>query len=119
MKKFVLLIFVVILTFGMSCKTKHKSEVSVTNNEQKTDISDTRTVGKVSHQYRAGGCPTVIIVALENQDKPLTLIPSMPLSLEFDTDGLAIKFDYHLLKMRNPNGCLVGIPAEITNISKK
>jgi hypothetical protein len=118
MNKSVLFIIFLILVFGISCKTKHKSEATVIKNEPVTNINDTRTAGKVSHQYRAGGCATVIIVARENQDKPLTLIPREPLSSEFDIDGLAIKFNYLTLKMRNPNGCLVGIPAEITNVSK-
>jgi hypothetical protein len=118
MNKSVLFIAFLILVFGMSCKTKHKTEATVNKNEQVTNSNDTRTNGKVSHQYRAGGCATVIIIARENQDKPLTLIPSKPISSEFDTDGMTIKFNYLPLKMRNPNGCLVGIPAEITNISK-
>ena len=38
---------------------------------------------------------------------------------DMDKDGLNIYFDYQPLKMKNPEGCNVGIPAEITNISKK
>jgi hypothetical protein len=77
------------------------------------------TLGKVSHQYRETGCSTVILVNSENQDKPLTLIPRDTLSPEFDIDGLEILFNYRTLKMPNPKGCTVGIPAEITDISKK
>ena len=32
--------------------------------------------------------------------------------------GQLIRFDYHALKMPQPAGCTVGVPAEITNITK-
>jgi hypothetical protein len=47
------------------------------------------------------------------------LIPRDTLSPEFDIDGLEIFFNYRKLKMPNPKGCSVGIPAEIKDISKK
>lgn len=73
-------------------------------------------VGKVSHKYRAGGCETVIIIPLETGD--ITLIPKDKLSKDVDVDGQKISFDYLPLKMPQPAGCTVGMPAEITNITK-
>ena len=118
MKNYILIILAFI-TFNVSCKTKQKTETFINNNEQIQNKPDTRTIGKVSHQYRASGCSTVIIVNTENQDKPLTLIPREPLPSKLDVDGLGIKFNYRTLRMPNPQGCLVGLPAEITDISKK
>lgn len=118
--RFFLVITTLIFVFSYSCKTKHKSEVSGKDKERiETDANDTRTIGKVSHQYRSGGCATVITIKEADKENIITLIPSMPLAKEFDVDGLTIKFNYQPLKMRNPDGCSVGIPAEITNISKK
>src|SRR5258708_782753 len=76
-----------------------------------------KTKGKVSHEYLLKGCPTIIIVKIENQESPLILIPRIPLQKEFDKEGLEISFNYHLLKMRTPEGCEKGIPAEITEVS--
>ena len=77
------------------------------------------TIGKVSHQYRKSGCATVILVKLENEDILLTLIPRDTLLPMFDVDGQEIMFNYRKLKMPNPRGCAVGIPAEVKDISKK
>lgn len=108
-------IFALSLFIIPGCRTKEK-----TMQQTMVNIAPAgTTLGKVSHQYRESGCNTVIIVNLENQDKPLTLIPRDTLSAEFDVDGLEILFNYRKLKMPNPKGCSIGIPAEITDISKK
>lgn len=75
------------------------------------------TSGKVSHQYRSAGCATVIICTQDGTE--LTLIPKEKLAKEFDVDGLEVQFNYHTLKMPQPAGCTVGMPAEITELSKK
>lgn len=98
-----------------SCKSKDKVKTQTTDSV----IPAGTTQGKVSFQYRATGCATVIQVKLENQDQPLTLIPKDTLSPTFNIDGLEILFNYRKLKMPNPKGCHVGIPAEIKDISKK
>jgi hypothetical protein len=77
------------------------------------------THGKVSHQYQKTGCATVIVVQSENPEEALVLIPKDILSFEFDKDELEIVFNYRKLRMPNPKGCTVGIPAEIKDISKK
>ena len=98
-----------------ACKAKHKP----VKQASETVVPMGTTFGKVSHQYRKTGCATVIIVNNENKDKPLTLIPKDTLSPVFDIDGLEVLFNYRALKMPNPKGCSIGIPAEIKDISKK
>ena len=104
-----------------SCKSKKettqtsndvKQTTTVTSNEQ---MAAPKTKGKVSHLYRNGGCATVVIANVDGNT--LTLIPSIKFVDKFDVDGLAIAFDYRTLKMHNPEGCNVGIPAEIINVT--
>ncbi len=105
----------------VACKTKQPAAsgaktAATTSTETKTttDAAAPQTKGKVSHQYRATGCPTVVIV--KNGESVMTLIPSVPLPEKMDVDGLEILFDFLPLRMHNPEGCNVGIPAGLTNI---
>jgi hypothetical protein len=108
----------IIVAFSISCKTK-KAGTDVNNSSNQT-IQSSKTAGTVSHQYSEGGCAVVIIVKTEEGQDPLTLIPAgTSIPSEFDKDGLVIYFNYRLLKMPNPAGCVVGLPAEVTDISKK
>jgi hypothetical protein len=104
-----------------SCKSKQKAAVQPEPvATTTTSITETpQTIGKVSHKYRASGCETIVIVAVEGEETPLTLIPRVKLIKELDIDGLQISFNYHLLKMPQPAGCMQGIPAELSNIKKK
>ncbi|MES2592547.1 MAG: hypothetical protein V4608_11725 [Bacteroidota bacterium] len=121
----ILLYFLFIAVAAVSCKCKPKQKAAasvdkpaetqmVTRNE--TSI-DPRTVGKVSHKYRATGCATVIIV--NDGQEVLTLIPRGKLPADIDVDGQEVVFDYTTLKMPQPAGCSVGIPAEIKDVAKK
>lgn len=110
MKTYLLIIMLCFST--IACKTKKNAVVSTS-----VVATSGTIIGKVSHQYKAGGCATVIIVAQEEGE--LVLIPKDKLSKEFDVDGLEIRFNYHPLKMPQPAGCEKGIPAEITDVSKK
>ncbi|MEO6883006.1 MAG: hypothetical protein ABI199_03165 [Bacteroidia bacterium] len=74
--------------------------------------------GKVSHQYSASGCGTVIVCDSVSGKKRLIYIPITGLTT-FDVDGLEISFNYRILKIHNPKGCVTGIPIQISNISKK
>lgn len=115
--KYYIVLFSALLLFSLSCKTKQDATGKGKSTIQTT--AETRTLGKVSHQYKATGCSTVIIVATDDKANPIVLIPKDALAKEFDKDGLELYFDYHLLKMRNPPGCEHGLPAELSNISKK
>lgn len=98
-----LIIFTIVATIITSCKTKETTTSSVMG----------KTSGKVSHEYKAGGCSAVIVT-----NDGVTLIPKDDLQKEFDVDGLNVTFDYITLKMPQPAGCTTGIPAEITNLGK-
>ncbi|MFH0865214.1 MAG: hypothetical protein V1904_03410 [Bacteroidota bacterium] len=113
MKTFILLLMI-ILSVCIGCKAKEKTIVLTVVTVPTTGT----TLGKVSHLYRETGCATVVIVSKEEQQE-LTLIPIDTLLKEYDTDGMEIYFNYRTLKVKNPAGCSVGIPAMLTDISKK
>jgi hypothetical protein len=107
-------LFVILLILGLfSCKTTEKQSIT----KPASAIIKGKNTGTVSHQYNAEGCKTVIIVKPENPNEPLILIPMNDFDAKFDKDKLKISFDYLPLRVKNPEGCNVGIPAEITNIS--
>lgn len=99
-----------LLFVTLSCKTTHQS---VENNAR--PIIKGSTEGVVSHQYRKSGCQTVIVI--KNLQETFTIIPVEGFDAKYDKDNLKISFDYLPLKMKNPDGCNVGIPAEIKNIT--
>ncbi len=114
MKYFILPLIVLTFIFT-SCKTKEISTQQTDNNVQ---VNQTALYsGKVSHKYRETGCKTIILVS--STDEPLILIPSQDLPDKFDKDGLEIFFNYRTLRIKNPAGCTVGIPAEVSDISVK
>lgn len=136
------LLFILALTVSVcatSCKTKKGATASTTPTSSSTstpgesgtiavttmETTNTSTsttqgahAGKVSHKYRAGGCETVIIINAHDDVAEIVLIPKDKLNKDIDVDGQNITFDYHPLKMPQPAGCTVGIPAEISNITK-
>ncbi len=116
--KLSILILSIAVSVSVACKTKKAtSESSSTEMKQTTEQSSPKTIGKVSHQYRATGCATVVII--KTADNTITLIPKDKLPDNLDVDGIEISFDYHLLKMHNPVGCNAGIPAALTNIKAR
>jgi len=108
-------VFIVVLSINLACKTQDEIK-----NDKSVDIvvNAGTTLGQVSHQYRETGCATVVIIHKEGQ-KDITLIPIETLPEKYDKDKLEIYFNYHTLKVKNPDGCNVGIPAILTDISKK
>ncbi len=122
MKSYIVLI-TICLAMATSCKSKKEvaatATVPVTTAVTEQPATKGNTFGKVSHQYKATGCATVVVVKIEGEEKPLTLIPKDILPSSIDIDGLEISFNYRTLKMPQPAGCNVGIPAELTEISKK
>lgn len=109
-------IFIIItLTFAiLACRPKQQTTATVIAEKQVCEKP--KATGKVSHQYQAMGCETVIII--ENEENPIILIPKSKLN-EYDIDGLEICFSYRALRMPNPTGCMKGMPAEITEIVKR
>lgn len=123
MKKYIVLIVVGVMAIS-ACKSKKAATATAattTTTSTATAVPASTalglTVGKVSHKYRATGCATVIVFSKDGNE--MTLIPKDKLPAALDVDGLEINFNYHLLKMPNPEGCTAGVPAEITDISKK
>jgi hypothetical protein len=80
---------------------------------------ENKTIGKVSHRYKATGCNTVIEVKLEGEGEIQTLIPKDKLAQEIDKDGTEIYFNFMLLRMPQPAGCKIGQPADITDVVLK
>ena len=129
MKNTIIVLCAGLLMFAASCKCKEKTQApQQTQQTQQTQTTkeakmmapvSNKTFGTVSFQYKSAGCTAVIIVPTEIATQPLILIPKDALPAEFDKDGVEIYFDYRPLKMPNPKGCATGIPAELTNISKK
>jgi len=114
MKLTFFILVICILSFA-ACKLKQKSVPSNPSIEQSS--ARPKTSGKVSHQYRATGCATVIIVG--DAENSLILIPKDKLPIDMDIDGLSILFNYRTLKIKQPAGCSDGIPAELRDITKK
>ncbi len=107
------LLFLIIITVLFSCKTSEKQ----TKTESSTNVSSAKFQGIVSHKYKKEGCKTIIIVENLKDAKQLILIPVKGFDEKFDKDNLKIKFDYLPLRIKNPEGCNIGIPAAINNIS--
>ncbi|MEI6694938.1 MAG: hypothetical protein WCO13_02625 [Bacteroidota bacterium] len=105
---------IIILSFFLivSCKTAEKQVV----NKPITSTLNGKNTGIVSHQFQMQGCKTIIIVN-QGKDNSLHLIPMNELEAKFDKDQLKISFDYLPLRVKNPEGCGEGIPAEISNIA--
>jgi NADPH-dependent curcumin reductase CurA len=109
MKWLILLIAVSFLTFtSCKCCKSHKSK------QTEVAAAAGAHTGTVSHQYRATGCKTVIIV---DGDERVTIIPVEGLPESMDVDGTKISFDYTTLRMPQPEGCNTGLPASLTNVS--
>jgi hypothetical protein len=120
MKKYILISFLSACLF-LSCKPKKEATATAASDPTAAQVSPSATgttMGTVSHKYKATGCSTVIIVKQEEGDD-LTLIPKDKLAKEYDMDGMTLMFNYHTLRMPQPEGCTVGIPAEFSDISKK
>ena len=135
MRSIVIILAMFVTVAGASCKTKKGAStttssstpgVSETTSSTTTETTNTTAsstnpgahAGKVSHKYRAGGCQTVIIIMAYDDVAEIVLIPKDKLNKDIDVDGQNITFDYHPLKMPQPAGCTVGVPAEISNITK-
>ena len=93
-----------------------KSDTPVSDIQKATKARVGKTRGKISHMFRKSGCATVITVKGNSGEEELVLIPKDVLKKEIDMDGMIIYFNYHLLKMPNPPGCVKGMPAEITDV---
>ncbi len=59
---------------------------------------------------------TIIVIIGNKEDVTQVIIPVFGLEKKFDKNNLKITFDYLPLKVKQPEGCTEGIPAEIRNV---
>ena len=114
-----ILIIAIIFSIAIGCKSKKSTNAVPANTATEQTPKPAKTLGKVSHQFRATGCATVIVVTRTGQEEPLILIPKDSLPSELDVDGKEIYFNYRTLKIHQPQGCSKGIPAEVTGVERK
>jgi hypothetical protein len=103
--------FTFIILIVLSCKPKEQTVATTTN---ETPIVASKTLGKVSHQFHAKSCSTVIIVLKDS--KEMMLEPVSKLEKDIDIDGLTIKFNYRPSRKAQTQGCVNGMPAMISEI---
>jgi hypothetical protein len=124
--KRIILVLAFFTMLSAACKVKATKESSIKNKTATQESSlkaqemlnnENKTLGKVSHKYKATGCSVVIEINSDGEIQ--TLIPKDKLAAEFDVDGVEIYFNFHVLRMPQPAGCTVGQPAEITDINLK
>jgi hypothetical protein len=118
-RSYILICCSLLLLTVSACKSKPAtttSPASATTAASATPADKPKTTGKVSHAYSS--CGTVIIVPDANGGDPMILIPNDPLGI-LDVEGLELSFHYRPLKKRNPDGCMKGFPASLSDISKK
>lgn len=78
------------------------------------------TYGKVTRLINANPCTSIIVLNKDvSSTNELILLPKDPLPEELNKEGAEIKFHYRPLKIKNPEGCLKGIPAAITEVSRR
>lgn len=115
--KFYKTFIIAIVFIPFSCKI-NKTDNKPSAKKAEPSLEKVMTVGTVSHKYRISGCQTVVLVEKPGKKDSSIFIPRLPLN-EFDVNGLQIRFQYKILKMPNPKGCLRGTPVELTSVSKK
>jgi hypothetical protein len=111
------MIFFIGILISCKCTSKNGSSASQTDKIE-TTVPLGKSTGVVSQRYNPEGCATVIIMN-EGTDSAATLIPKDSIPSQFNQDKLEITFNYRVLKMPNPNGCKVGMPALISDIEIK
>jgi len=109
MKLKIVLLLIGSLIF-LSCRSVYDSSATNIDN-----IGKNR--GVVSHKFRSKGCKTIILVIGVNEDVNQIIIPINGLEKKFDKNNLKITFDYLPLKIKQPDSCYEGIPAEISNVA--
>ncbi len=106
--------YLVVFVMTISCQTTKKDTVVITT----TNEVKGKFLGKVTYNLNESKCLSVILQNTEN-DKQLVLIPKDVIEEKYNKEGTFIYFNYRLLKMPNKDGCKNGLPAQLTDISKK
>ena len=78
------------------------------------------TYGKVTHLINANPCTSIVVLNKEtNSSNELILLPKDPLPEDLNKEGTELKFHYRPLKIKNPEGCLKGMPVALTEVTKR
>ncbi len=108
------------VVFFLGCNTSKKN--TTTAKEEVVTATDdaTKLTGKVTYLVNGNSCLSVLILdANQDTENKLILIPRAALADNMAKEGILISFNYRPLKMKNPEGCLKGIPAELSNVVLK
>ncbi|MBN2727994.1 MAG: hypothetical protein JXR53_02115 [Bacteroidales bacterium] len=111
-----LLIFSMILSvtlFSCKCREKQKDINEIQDTEIITGVVQGEHIGVIHHNYEESTC--TVIEAVKG-DEVFYLIPVNGLPEAMDIDGMLIRFNYHALKMPQPEGCTKGIPVELSDV---
>jgi hypothetical protein len=97
-------------------KTKEPIVIETTSTTEDPSF----TYGKVTHLVNANQCTSIIVINKDaGNNNELILLPKDPLPADLNKEGIELKFHYRPLKIKNPEGCLKGIPAALTEITKR
>lgn len=116
------LFFVSCVFMYSSCKTakpvKIKEPIAIETASTKEDLSF--TYGKVTHLINTNSCTSIIVFNKDaGSTNELVLLPKDPLPDDLNKEGTELKFHYRPLKIKNPEGCLKGMPVALTEVSKR
>jgi hypothetical protein len=114
--KWILILAIASATLFSGCKSYKERKKQHDINEEVPTVTLGTTTGTISHGNTDSPCTIVTVAQSEGN---LILIPVKGLPFDLDKEGNVILFDYNTLKMPQPEGCGVGIPAEIRNVSLK
>jgi hypothetical protein len=114
--KWILILAIASATLFSGCKSCKERKKQHDINEDVPTVTLGATTGTISHGDKDSPCTIITITQSEGD---LVLIPVKGLPADLDKEGNVILFDYNTLKMPQPEGCGVGIPAEIRNASIK
>lgn len=116
LKAFSLLILLLSVA-APGCKPKQKTASPAPHASDPGIEAGPKVYGRVTHDYRASGCGTAVMLTDSASQAQIILLPVDTLGV-LDVEGLQISFRYRPLKRKNPLGCRTGFPAKLTDIEK-
>jgi hypothetical protein len=114
--------FVSYLFTFIACQTSKpvKTKEPIAIETASTPEDPSFTYGKVTHLINANPCASIIVINKDTgSNNELILLPKDPLSEDLNKEGTEIKFHYRPLKIKNPEGCLKGMPVALTEVTKR
>lgn len=111
--RWLLIVSILLSVSTMSCKCKKNLHDDNEKIVEQPAASNGEFVGVVRHNFEESTC--TVIEALDG-DQVVYFIPVNGLPESMDIDGMQIRFNYHPLKMPQPEGCTKGIPVELSDV---